>query len=135
MKEKKITSLTWGLFIDNKLNPLSYIKYIISVFKRIFFLLKNGYSKQANVYTYGYFIQIMKDIFTRYRYERNSNICIGNNEESYDSNNNDLYDKMISLLTTMDKVDEDSFVDIVQLTNSKKEFFELFEKYFWDFID
>lgn len=145
-----INKLSWGLFMFHGKSWWRNLKDIPIFIKRIFFVLKHGYSPAAQWETYGWFMSVMKEILTNYRYNRmGSPVVIDNffdvkeenpndvvNEEAY----NAILDRMIVLL---DKMDESNPIynnmswkkRYEEMADATNEFFKLFSDYFyclWD---
>ena len=126
------------------------LKDIPIFIKRIFFVLKHGYSPAAQWETYGWFMSVMKEILTNYRYNRmGSPVVIDNffdvkeenpndvvNEEAY----NAILDRMIVLLDLMDEHnqlynDMDWKEADKKKEDAKNEFFKLFSEQFYGLWD
>lgn len=111
--------------------------------KRIFFTLKHGYSPVAQFETFEWFMDVMKEILTNYRYNRmGSPVVIDNsfdvvvNEEEY----NAILDRMIVLLDLMDEHnqlynDMDWKEADKKKEDAKNEFFKLFSEQFYGLWD
>lgn len=142
-KDRKITDLRWGLFNYRGKYFLSNIKDIPIYFKRKKFLKKHGYTEPAEWETWLWFITVMKEILTWYRYKRvgtpwiiesypdkrdSDNVITETNEKVWDAE----LDKMISLL---DKMNFDDVCVSTDAIEAKDEFFRMFSKYFYDFWD
>ena len=145
-----INKLSWGLFMFHGKSWWRNLKDIPIFIKRIFFVLKHGYSPVAQWETYGWFMSVMKEILTNYRYNRmGSPVVIDNffdvkeetsndiaNEEAY----NAILDRMIDLL---DKMDESNPIydnmywkeSDKAIVNAKNEFFKLFSEHFYSLWD
>ena len=126
------------------------LKDIPIFIKRIFFVLKHGYSPVAQWEIYGWFMSVMKEILTNYRYNRmGSPVVIDNffdvkeenpndvvNEEAY----NAILDRMIVLLDLMDEHnklynDMDWKEADKKKEDAKNEFFKLFSEQFYGLWD
>lgn len=138
-KKKKISTnnLTCGLF--NSRNIISNLRDVPIYFKRVGFTLKHGYSPMAKWETSHWFICVMREIFTHYRYKRLGDIPFDDvPEEKWTEKNNEFYDTMLSLL---DDMDEEKYYPAgttrghMKMEVAKEEFFELFTKYFYDLWD
>lgn len=125
-------------------------------FRSICCLVKNGYDEYAVWETFGWFIDIMKDILSVYRKRHRSipiiiddypYICVSDEDRAKQVQNkmkwNEIIDTMIQLLDEMDEnssvYENISPVDYQlqdkQMTEAKDKFFALFSKYFyclWD---
>ena len=139
--------LSFGLFMFRGKMWWRNLKDIPIFIKRIFFILKHGYSPVAQWETFEWFIDVMKKILTNYRY--NSPVVIDNffdvkeenpndvaNEEAY----NAILDRMIVLLDLMDEHnqlynDMDWKEADKKKEDAKNEFFKLFSKYFYTLWD
>ena len=145
-----INKLSFGLFMFHGKSWWRNLKDIPIFIKRIFFVLKHGYSPAAQWETYGWFMSVMKEILTNYRYNRmGSPVVIDNFFDVKEENSNDIaneeaynaiLDRMIDLL---DKMDESNPIydnmywkeSDKAIVNAKNEFFKLFSEYFyclWD---
>lgn len=139
----KTNNISCGLFIFHGWRNLKDIPIFI---KRIFFTLKHGYSPVAKWETFAWFIDVMKEILTNYRYNRDGtpimdDVFVANN---YDSANeeayNKIFDRMIELLNQMDENnpiydDMDWTIKNKSMNDAKDEFFKLFSEHFyilWD---
>ena len=145
-----INKLSFGLFMFHGKSWWRNLKDIPIFIKRIFFVLKHGYSPAAQWETYGWFMSVMKEILTNYRYNRmGSPVVIDNffdvkeenpndvaNEEAY----NAILDRMIVLLDLMDEHnqlynDMDWKEADKKKEDAKNEFFKLFSKHFYTLWD
>lgn len=118
-------------------------------FERIFFTLKHGYSPVAKWETFAWFIDVMKEILTNYRYNRcGDQILIDNyfnndgteNRDENEEANNKLFDRMIELLNKMDERNEiyddmDWEAKYRLMNNAKNDFFKLFNEHFFSLWD
>ena len=142
--------LSCGLFVFRGKNWWRNLKDIPIFIKRIFFTLKHGYSPVAQFETFEWFMDVMKEILTNYRYHRmGSPVVIDNffdvkeenpnditNEEAY----NAILDRMIILLDLMDENnqlynDMDWKEADKKKEDAKNEFFKLFSKHFYTLWD
>ena len=145
-----INKLSFGLFMFHSKSWWRNLKNIPIFIKRIFFTLKHGYSPVAQWETFGWFMSVMKEILTNYRYNRmGSPVVIDNffdvkeenpnditNEEAY----NAILDRMIILLDLMDENnqlynDMDWKEADKKKEDAKNEFFKLFSKHFYTLWD
>ena len=144
-----INKLSFGLFMRGK-SWWRNLKDIPIFIKRIFFVLKHGYSPVAQWEIYEWFMSVMKEILTNYRYNRmGSPVVIDNffdvkeenpndvvNEEAY----NAILDRMIVLLDLMDENnqlynDMDWKEADKKKEDAKNEFFKLFSEQFYGLWD
>ena len=142
--------LSCGLFMFRGKNWWRNLKDIPIFIKRIFFTLKHGYSPVAQFETFEWFMDVMKEIITNYRYNRmGSPVVIDNffdvkeenpndvaNEEAY----NAILDRMIVLLDLMDEHnqlynDMDWKEADKKKEDAKNEFFKLFSEQFYGLWD
>lgn len=142
--------LSCGLFMFRGKNWWRNLKDIPIFIKRIFFTLKHGYSPVAQFETFEWFMDVMKEIITNYRYNRmGSPVVIDNffdvkeenpndvaNEEAY----NAILDRMIALLDLMDEHnqlynDMDWKEADKKKEDAKNEFFKLFSEQFYGLWD
>ena len=142
--------LSCGLFVFRGKNWWRNLKDIPIFIKRIFFTLKHGYSPVAQFETFEWFMDVMKEILTNYRYNRmGSPVVIDNffdvkeenpndvvNEEAY----NAILDRMIVLLDLMDEHnqlynDMDWKEADKKKEDAKNEFFKLFSEQFYGLWD
>ena len=142
--------LSCGLFMFRGKNWWRNLKDIPIFIKRIFFTLKHGYSPVAQFETFEWFMDVMKEILTNYRYNRmGSPVVIDNffdvkeenpndiaNEEAY----NAILDRMIVLLDLMDEHnqlynDMDRKEADKKKEDAKNEFFKLFSEQFYGLWD
>lgn len=142
--------LSCGLFMFRGKNWWRNLKDIPIFIKRIFFTLKHGYSPVAHFETFEWFMDVMKEILTNYRYNRmGSPVVIDNffdvkeenpndvaNEEAY----NAILDRMIALLNLMDERnqlynDMDWKEADKKKEDAKNEFFKLFSEQFYGLWD
>ena len=138
-----INKLSFGLFMFHGKSWWRNLKDIPIFIKRIFFVLKHGYSPVAQWEIYEWFMSVMKEILTNYRYNRmGSPVVIDNsfdvvvNEEEY----NAILDRMIVLLDLMDENnqlynDMDWKEADKKKADAKNEFFKLFSEQFYGLWD
>ena len=118
------------------------LKDIPIFIKRIFFVLKHGYSPVANWETFQWFIDVMREILTNYRHFRSGTpdiIDSGTKNENIEAYNA-ILDRMIDLL---DKMDESNPIydnmnwkeEDEARENAKNEFFKLFSEQFYGLWD
>ena len=149
MKRKNdVNYLTWGLFDGSFMQNIAEIPIVIS---RLCFVLKHGYYPQARYVTNSWFIDVMTEILTEYRYNRIGSLVV--NEElcakpklsdkelmEIETSADELFDNMIDLLNKMDErnpIYENKSTNDKELLmeNAKENFFILFSKYFYDLWD
>ena len=137
-----INKLSFGLFMFHGKSWWRNLKDILIFIKRIFFVLKHGYSPVAQWEIYGWFMSVMKELLINHRNNRWGTPVIidsGNEDENIEAYNK-ILDNMIDLL---DKMDESNPIydnmdwkeEHEARENAKNEFFKLFSKYFyylWD---
>ena len=137
-----INKLSFGLFMFHGKSWWRNLKDIPIFIKRIFFVLKHGYSPVAQWETFQWFIDVMREILTNYRHFRSGTpdiIDSGNEDENIEAYNK-ILDNMIDLL---DKMDESNPIydnmnwkeENEARENAKNEFFKLFSEHFyclWD---
>lgn len=122
-KNKKITSLTWGL------HGIKDFKILI---KRIIYTLKHGYTPIVMIESYEYFLQMWKEVLIKYRKER-----YFHSESEYDT----LLDKMITNIEIMQinpayfNTSEEVKEVQKKIDEAKQEFFEDFKEIFYDLWD
>ena len=142
--------LSSGLFVFRGKNWWRNLKDIPIFIKRIFFTLKHGYSPVAQFETFEWFMDVMKEILTNYRYNRmGSPIVIDNFFDVKEENSNDvvneeaynaILDRMIILLDLMDEHnqlynDMDWKEADKKKEDAKNEFFKLFSEQFYGLWD
>ena len=137
-----INKLSFGLFMFHGKSWWRNLKDIPIFIKRIFFVLKHGYSPVANWETFQWFIDVMREILTNYRHFRSGTpdiIDSGTKNENIEAYNA-ILDRMIDLLDKMDEsnpiYNNMSWKDAdKKKEDAKNEFFKLFSEYFyclWD---
>ena len=142
--------LSCGLFVFRGKDWWRNLRDIPIFIKRIFFTLKHGYSPVAQFETFEWFMDVMKEILTNYRYHRmGSPVVIDNffdvkEENSNDVANEEVYnvilDRMIVLLDLMDEHnqlynDMDWKEADKKKEDAKNEFFKLFSEQFYGLWD
>ena len=142
--------LSCGLFVFRGKNWWRNLKDIPIFIKRIFFTLKHGYSPVAQFETFEWFMNVMKEILTNYRYNRmGSPVVIDNFFDVKEENSNDvvneeaynaILDRMIVLLDLMDEHnqlynDMDWKEADKKKEDAKNEFFKLFSEQFYGLWD
>ena len=142
--------LSCGLFMFRGKNWWRNLKDIPIFIKRIFFTLKHGYSPVAQFETFEWFMDVMKEILTNYRYNRmGSPVVIDNFFDVKEENSNDvvneeaynaILDRMIVLLDLMDEHnqlynDMDWKEADKKKEDAKNEFFKLFSEQFYGLWD
>ena len=142
--------LSCGLFVFRGKNWWRNLKDIPIFIKRIFFTLKHGYSPVAQFETFEWFMDVMKEILTNYRYNRmGSPVVIDNFFDVKEENSNDIaneeaynaiLDRTIVLLDLMDEHnqlynDMDWKEADKKKEDAKNEFFKLFSEQFYGLWD
>ena len=142
--------LSCGLFVFRGKNWWRNLRDIPIFIKRIFFTLKHGYSPVAQFETFEWFMDVMKEILTNYRYNRmGSPVIIDNFFDVKEENSNDvvneeaynaILDRMIVLLDLMDEHnqlynDMDWKEADKKKEDAKNEFFKLFSEQFYGLWD
>ena len=142
--------LSCGLFVFRGKNWWRNLRDIPIFIKRIFFTLKHGYSPVAQFETFEWFMDVMKEILTNYRYNRmGSPVVIDNFFDVKEENPNDvvneaaynaILDRMIVLLDLMDENnqlynDMDWKEADKKKQDAKNEFFKLFSEQFYGLWD
>lgn len=145
---KNINNLTFGLFEYPKRFWYYNLKDIPIFIKRIFFVLKHGYSPAAQWETFGWFIAVMREILINYRDNRigtpvvipdyHTDVLISENKNIEIYNN--ILNEMIELLDKMDECNSTyNGVSLEEMHSAmdtaKNKFFELFSKYFYTLWD
>lgn len=140
--------LSWGLFMFHGKDWWRNLKDIPIFIKRIFFVLKHGYSPVAQWETFEWFIVVMREILINYRdnrmgtpvvipdYHTDDLISENKNIEIY----NNILNEMIELLDKMDECNSTyNGVSLEEMHSAmdtaKNKFFELFSKYFYTLWD
>lgn len=137
-----INKLSFGLFMFHGKSWWRNLKDIPIFIKRIFFVLKHGYSPVAQWEIYGWFMSVMKELLINHRNNRWGTPVIidsGNEDENIEAYNK-ILDNMIDLLDKMDEHnqlynDMDWEEADKKKEDAKNEFFKLFSEYFyclWD---
>ena len=143
-----INKLSFGLFMFHGKSWWRNLKDIPIFIKRIFFVLKHGYSPVAQWETFGWFITVMREILVNYRdnrtgtpvvipgYHTDDSISENKNIEIY----NNILNEMIKLLDKMDECNSTyNGVSLEEMhsamDSAKNKFFELFSKYFYTLWD
>ena len=143
-----INKLSFGLFMFHGKSWWRNLKDIPIFIKRIFFVLKHGYSPVAQWETFGWFITVMREILVNYRNNRMGTPVVipDYNIDDLISENknvnvyNSLLDEMITLLDQMDE-NNSAYNDLSleemhsAMDSAKNKFFELFSKYFYTLWD
>ena len=142
--------LSCGLFMFRGKNWWRNLRDIPIFIKRIFFTLKHGYSPVAQFETFEWFMDVMTEILTNYRYNRmGSPVVIDNFFDVKEENSNDvvneeeynaILDRMIVLLDLMDEHnqlynDMDWKEADKKKEDAKNEFFKLFSEQFYGLWD
>ena len=140
--------LSWGLFMFHGKNWWRNLKDIPIFIKRIFFVLKHGYSPAAQWETFEWFIAVMREILINYRDNRTGTPVVipdYNIDDLISENKNiEIYNNILNeMIELLDKMDEcNSTYKGVSLEemhsamdSAKNKFFELFSKYFYTLWD
>ena len=140
--------LSWGLFMFHGKNWWRNLKDIPIFIKRIFFVLKHGYSPAAQWETFEWFIAVMREILINYRDNRTGTPVVipdYNIDDLISENKNiEIYNNILNeMIELLDKMDEcNSTYNGVSLEemhsamdSAKNKFFELFSKYFYTLWD
>ena len=143
-----INKLSWGLFMFHGKDWWRNLKYIPIFIKRIFFILKHGYSPVAQWETFSWFIAVMREILVNYRDNRTGTPVVipdYNIDDLISENKNiEIYNNILNeMIKLLDKMDEcNSTYNGVSLEemhsamdSAKNKFFELFSKYFYTLWD
>ena len=143
-----INKLSFGLFMFHGKSWWRNLKDIPIFIKRIFFTLKHGYSPVAQWETFGWFIDVMREILINYRDNRMGTPVVipdYNIDDLISENKNvKVYDNILNeMIELLDKMDEcNSTYNGVSLEemhsamdSAKNKFFELFSKYFYTLWD
>lgn len=140
--------LSWGLFMFHGKDWWRNLKDIPIFIKRIFFVLKHGYSPVAQWETFSWFIAVMREILINYRDNRTGTPVVipdYNIDDLISENKNiEIYNNILNeMIKLLDKMDEcNSTYNGVSLEemhsamdSAKNKFFELFSKYFYALWD
>ena len=140
--------LSWGLFMFHGKDWWRNLKDIPIFIKRIFFVLKHGYSPVAQWETFSWFIAVMREILVNYRDNRTGTPVVipdYNIDDLISENKNiEIYNNILNeMIELLDKMDEcNSTYNGVSLEemhsamdSAKNKFFELFSKYFYTLWD
>ena len=143
-----INKLSFGLFMFHGKSWWRNLKDIPIFIKRIFFVLKHGYSPVAQWETFGWFITVMREILVNYRDNRMGTPVVipdYNTDDLISENKNiEIYNNILNeMIELLDKMDEcNSTYNGVSLEemhsamdSAKNKFFELFSKYFYTLWD
>lgn len=138
-----INNISYGLFMFRGTQFWRNIKDVPIFIKRIFFVLKHGYSPAAKWDTFQWFIAVMKEILTNYRNNRCGDAAIiddcFDNEKNHEANNK-LFDDMLVLLDEMDEHNPiyenmDTQEEYITKEIAKNQFFKLFSRHFYELWD
>ena len=133
-KIKGFHNISAGLFNYRGRYWYKNIKDLWILIKRVFFVLRHGYSPQALWEMDCWFVDIMKELLT---WQRDNRMSVGyfemetENEEENIAKTNELLNHMLELLGKADPFGE----DFEEAQKAKNEFLELFSKYFYKFWD
>lgn len=148
----KTNKLSCGLFMFHGTSWWHNLRDIPIFVERIFFVLKHGYSPVAQWDTFEWFIDVMREILTNYRYNRvgTSGVVEYRDDDSWSDENEEAYNKILDeMIELLDKMEERYYlseniedlkkIDYTEMYNKQNEakdrFFELFSKYFYTFWD
>lgn len=148
----KTNKLSCGLFMFDGTSWWRNLRDIPIFVERIFFVLKHGYSPVAQWDTFEWFIDVMREILTNYRYNRvgTSGVVEYRDDDSWSDENEEAYNKILDeMIELLDKMEERYYlseniedlkkIDYTEMYNKQNEakdrFFELFSKYFYTFWD
>lgn len=148
----KTNKLSCGLFMFHGTSWWRNLRDVPIFVERIFFVLKHGYSPVAQWDTFEWFIDVMREILTNYRYNRvgTSGVIEYRNDDSWSDENEEAYNKILDeMIELLDKMEERYYlseniedlkkIDYTEMYNKQNEakdrFFELFSKYFYTFWD
>lgn len=148
----KTNKLSCGLFMFHGTSWWRNLRDIPIFVERIFFVLKHGYSPVAQWDTFEWFIDVMREILTNYRYNRvgTSGVVEYRDDDSWSDENEEAYNKILDeMIELLDKMEERYYlseniedlkkIDYTEMYNKQNEakdrFFELFSKYFYTFWD
>ena len=148
----KTNKFSCGLFMFHGTSWWRNLRDIPIFVERIFFVLKHGYSPVAQWDTFEWFIDVMREILTNYRYNRvgTSGVIEYRDDDSWSDENEEAYNKIIDeMIELLDKMKERYYlseniedlkkIDYTEMYNKQNEakdrFFELFSKYFYTFWD
>ena len=148
----KTNKLSCGLFMFHCTSWWRNLRDIPIFVERIFFVLKHGYSPVAQWDTFEWFIDVMREILTNYRYNRvgTSGVVEYRDDDSWSDENEEAYNKILDeMIELLDKMEERYYmseniedlkkIDYTEMYNKQNEakdrFFELFSKYFYTFWD
>ena len=148
----KTNKLSCGLFMFHGTSLWRNLRDIPIFVERIFFVLKHGYSPVAQWDTFEWFIDVMREILTNYRYNRvgTSGVVEYRDDDSWSDENEEAYNKILDeMIDLLDKMEERYYlseniedlkkIDYTEMYNKQNEakdrFFELFSKYFYTFWD
>ena len=132
----KTNKLSCGLFMFHGTGWWRNLRDIPIFVERIFFVLKHGYSPVAKWETFEWFIDVMREILTNYRYNRvgTSGVVEYRDDDSWSDENEEAYNKILDeMIELLDKMEERYYLS--ENNEAKDRFFELFSKYFYTFWD
>lgn len=111
------------------------IKDLWILIKRVFFVLRHGYSPQALWEMDAWFIDIMKELLT---WQRDNRVSVGyfEKETANEDENRKKTDELLNhMLELLEKADPFRIDNLQEAEKAKNEFLELFSKYFYGFWD
>lgn len=137
-KVKKIKgwhNISAGLFGYRGKYWFRNIKDLWILIKRVFFVLRHGYSPQALWEMDVWFVDVMKELLT---WQRDNRMSVGyfENETANEDENKDKTDELLNhMLGLLEKADPFQTGEFEEAEKAKNEFLELFSKYFYKFWD
>lgn len=111
------------------------IKDLWILIKRVFFVLRHGYSPQALWEMDAWFIDVMKELLT---WQRDNRMSVGyfEKETANENENKEKTDELLNhMLGLLEKADPFQTGEFEEAEKAKNEFLELFSKYFYKFWD
>lgn len=137
-KVKKIKgwhNISAGLFGYRGKYWFRNIKDLWILIKRVFFVLRHGYSPQALWEMDVWFVDVMKELLI---WQRDNRMSVGyfENETANEDENKDKTDELLNhMLGLLEKADPFQTGEFEEAEKAKNEFLELFSKYFYKFWD
>lgn len=111
------------------------IKDLWILIKRVFFVLRHGYSPQALWEMDVWFVDVMKELLT---WQRDNRMSVGyfEKETANEDENREKTDALLNhMLGLLEKADPFQTGEFEEAEKAKNEFLELFSKYFYKFWD
>lgn len=137
-KVKKIKgwhNISAGLFGYRGRYWFRNIKDLWILIKRVFFVLRHGYSPQALWEMDVWFVDVMKELLT---WQRDNRMSVGyfEKETANEDENREKTDALLNhMLGLLEKADPFQTGEFEEAEKAKNEFLELFSKYFYKFWD